>query len=161
MRDPAGGSPDARGLRFAVIVSRYHERVTDRLREGALEALRQAGAAEDAAVTVVPVPGAFELPQAAAQVAAAGQVDAIVCLGCLIRGQTPHFDFIASAVAHGLTSVSVATGVPIGFGVLTTSSIEEALERAGSGPANKGWEAAVAAVEMGALRTRLVRPSCG
>ena len=103
------------------------------------------------------MPGAFELPSAARLAAATGRFDAVVCLGCLIRGATPHFDFIAAAVAHGLTAASAETGVPIAFGVLTTNSIEEALERAVDGPSNKGWEAAAAAVEMAEVAAQIAR----
>lgn len=150
------GSADARGLRFALVVSRYHDFVTTRLRDGALEALRQAGAADEA-IVVVDVPGAFEIPQAARRAAESGRFDAVVCLGCVIRGATPHFEYISSAVAHGIQDAAGATGVPMTFGVLTTNSVEEALERAASGPANKGWEAATAAVEMATLAARLGR----
>ena len=137
----------AAGFRFALVVSKYHDFITDRLKAGALDALATAGAAAED-VTVVRVPGAFEIPLAAQHVAESGRFDAVVCLGCVIRGETPHFDYICSAVAHGLTDASAATGVPIAFGVLTTNSIEEALARAGDGPSNKGREAAVAAIEM-------------
>jgi 6,7-dimethyl-8-ribityllumazine synthase len=133
--------------KFAVIVSKYNDFVTDRLRTGALAAFAKAGVAADA-VTTVQVPGAFELPLAARMAAETGEFSAIVCLGCLIRGATPHFEFIASAVAHGLTSASADTAVPITFGVLTTNSAEEALERASEGASNKGWEAAASAIEM-------------
>lgn len=141
------GSQSAAGFRFAVIVSRYHDFVTDRLESGALAALA-AATVDPAMVTVVRVPGAFEIPIAAQRAAESGQFDAVVCLGCLIRGATPHFEYIASAVSHGLTAAAAATGLPMAFGVLTTNSVEEALERAGDGPANKGWEAASAAIEM-------------
>jgi len=141
-------------MRFALIVSKYHDFVTDRLRAGALAALAAAGV-EANDVTVLQVPGAFEIPFAARRAAETGRFQAIVCLGCLIRGATPHFDYIASAVSHGLTAAAGETGVPMTFGVLTTNSVEEALERAGDGPSNKGWEAASAAVEMAALNTRL------
>jgi 6,7-dimethyl-8-ribityllumazine synthase len=144
----------ASSFRFALVVSRYHDFVTDRLERGARQALTAAGVADDA-VVVVYVPGAFEIPIAARHAAESGQFDAIICLGCLIRGATPHFDFIAAAVAHGLTDAAGATGVPMTFGVLTTNSMEEALERAGDGPANKGWEAAAAAVEMAAVVVQL------
>ena len=100
------------------------------------------------------VPGAFEIPSAAQHAAESGRFDAVVCLGCLIRGATPHFEYIASAVAHGLTAAAAATGVPMTFGVLTTNSVEEALERAGDGPANKGWEAARRPIEMADGRAR-------
>jgi 6,7-dimethyl-8-ribityllumazine synthase len=147
------GTQAGSGLQVALVVSRYHEFVTDRLRDGALAALSAAGVSIDD-VTVVYVPGAFEVPFAARQVAASG-VDAVVCLGCLIRGATPHFDFIAEAVAHGITAASGDTGVPMAFGVLTTNSAEEALERAQAGPSNKGWEAAQAAVEMASIVAQL------
>ena len=153
-----GGAADARGLRVGLVVSRYHDFITDRLRDGALDALRQAGAGDGDSILVVTVPGAFELPQAARHVADSSDVDAIVCLGCLIRGQTLHFEYIASAVAHGLTTAATMTGVPMSFGVLTTNSVEEAVKRAGAGPSNKGWEAALAAVEMATLRKALARP---
>jgi 6,7-dimethyl-8-ribityllumazine synthase len=145
-------------LRIALVVSRYNDFVTDRLQAGALAAL-QASHVADESITLVRVPGAFELPSAARLAAATGRFDAIVCLGCLIRGATPHFEYIASAVAHGLTAASGETGVPITFGVLTTNSVEEALERAGSGPDNKGWEAAAAAVEMAAVASHLAARS--
>ena len=141
------GSGRATGFCFAVIVSKYHDFVTDRLQAGALTALDAAGvAASD--ITIVRVPGAFEIPIAAQHAAESGRFDAIVCLGCVIRGETPHFDYICSAVAQGLAAGSAATGVPMAFGVLTTNSVEEALARAGDGPSNKGREAAVAAIEM-------------
>jgi 6,7-dimethyl-8-ribityllumazine synthase len=150
------GSPEpaadlrADGLRFAVIVSRFNERVTRSLLAAALDTLAGRGASRDA-VAVHEVPGSFEIPQAARRVAEAGKVDAVVCLGCLIRGATPHFEYIASAVAHGLMDASGQTGVPMAFGVLTTNTVEEALERAGDGPENKGREAALAAIEMARL----------
>ena len=106
-------------------------------------------------IALVRVPGAFEIPAAARQAANTGSYQAIVCLGCLIRGATPHFESISSAVSHGLTDAAGATGVPMTFGVLTTNSVEEALERAGDGPSNKGWEAAMAAVEMATLLQRM------
>jgi 6,7-dimethyl-8-ribityllumazine synthase len=143
-----------KGQHFAIVVSKYHDFVTDRLKTGALAALAARGVTSES-VTVVQVPGAFEIPFAARQAAASGRFGAIVCLGCLIRGATPHFDFIASAVAHGLTDAAGATGVPMAFGVLTTNSVEEAIERAGDGPSNKGWEAATAALEMAALTDQL------
>jgi 6,7-dimethyl-8-ribityllumazine synthase len=141
-------------MKFAVIVSKYHDFVTDRLQAGALSAFAKAGIGSDA-VTIVRVPGAFELPMAARLAAETGEFAAVVCVGCLIRGATPHFEYIATAVAHGLTSASADTGIPITFGVLTTNSVEEALERAGDGSSNKGWEAAAAAVEMADVVARL------
>ena len=121
--------------------------MTSRLREGALAELGEAGV-DAADVKVVEVPGAFEVPQMAAKLAGGGQYDGIVCLGCLIRGATPHFEYISSAVAHGITQASLDTGVPMSFGVLTTNSAEEALERVAEGPSNKGREAAQAVLEM-------------
>jgi 6,7-dimethyl-8-ribityllumazine synthase len=148
------GTRSAGGVRFAIVVSKYNDFVTDRLQSGALAALAAAGArSED--ITIVRVPGAFEIPTAARHAAESGRFDAIVCLGCLIRGATPHFEFIAAAVSHGLTEAAGATGVPMTFGVLTTNSAEEALERAVEGPSNKGWESAVAAVEMATIVAQL------
>lgn len=139
-----------RGLRIAIVVSRYNDFVTDRLRAGALEALAALGVA-DRDVAVIDVPGSFEIPMAARRAATTGRFDAIVCLGCLIRGETAHFEYIASAASHGLMAASAETGVPMTFGILTTESAEQALARAGAGPTNKGWEAAAAAVEMATL----------
>lgn len=150
------GSPEpaadlrADGLRFAVVVARFNEFVTGRLVAAALDTLVSLGASVDA-IAVHDVPGSFEIPQAARRVAETGKIDAVVCLGCLIRGATPHFEYIASAVAHGIMDASGETGVPMAFGVLTTNTVEEALERAGEGPENKGREAALAAIEMARL----------
>jgi 6,7-dimethyl-8-ribityllumazine synthase len=158
--DTIQGTGRAAGFRFALVVSKYNDFVTDRLQAGALAALSAAGVTP-ADVTVLRVPGAFEIPLAAQHAAESGRFDALVCLGCLIRGETSHFEFIASAVAHGLTTAAAATGIPMAFGVLTTNSVEEALARAGDGPGNKGHEAAVAAIEMAevvAQVTRLAAP---
>jgi 6,7-dimethyl-8-ribityllumazine synthase len=148
------GTPVATGLRVAIVVSKYHDFVTDRLQSGALGALEAAGVSPGD-IAVVRVPGAFEIPVAAQHLAASTRYDAVVCLGCLIRGATPHFEYISSAVSNGLIAAAAATGVPISFGVLTTNSVEEALERAGEGKTNKGWEAAVSAVEMATVIARL------
>ena len=150
------GTTHASGLRFAIVVARFNDFVTEPLRAGAVAALTAAGVSDDG-VTTLHVPGSFELPLAAQRAAETGQFDGIVCLGCLIRGATPHFEYIAAAVAHGLTVAAAATGVPMAFGVLTTNSAEEALERAQPGSGNKGWEAAMAAVEMATLLARLER----
>jgi 6,7-dimethyl-8-ribityllumazine synthase len=150
------GTGRAGGLRFALVVSRYNDFVTDRLEAGALAALAAAGASQSD-LTIIRVPGAFEIPLAAQHAAETGQFDAIVCLGCLIRGETPHFEYISSAVAHGLTMAAAATGVPMAFGVLTVNSVEEALARAGDGSSNKGQEAAAAAIEMAEIRAQLTR----
>ncbi|MFN2447479.1 MAG: 6,7-dimethyl-8-ribityllumazine synthase [Vicinamibacterales bacterium] len=141
-------------MRVAVIVSRFNDFITERLLSGAVDALREAGLDEDA-VEVLYVPGAFEIPIAAQRAAEGGRVEAVVCLGCLIRGATPHFELIAAACAQGITAAAAATGVPMAFGVLTTNSVEEAVERAAPGDANKGREAALAALDMGRLFARL------
>jgi 6,7-dimethyl-8-ribityllumazine synthase len=150
------GTASAQGFRFAVVVSKYNDFVTDRLQAGAIAALTAAGvAARD--ITLVRVPGAFEIPIAAQRAARSGEFDAVVCLGCIVRGETPHFEYIASAVSHGITTAASATGIPMAFGVLTTNSVEEAIERAGEGPSNKGWEAAAAAIEMVGVVAQLAR----
>jgi 6,7-dimethyl-8-ribityllumazine synthase len=141
-------------MRIALIVSAYHSFVTDRLEAGARAALVEAGVPENDVVTFL-VPGAYELAQAASAVAASERWSAVVCLGCLIKGETPHFDYIARAAADGIMRAAQDTGVPITFGVLTTHTAEEALARAGEGPANKGREAALAAIEMAYLYERL------
>ncbi len=139
--------PDAHDLRVAIIMSRFNPLITHALRDGATSALTTAGAAAEA-VEVFEVPGAFEIPFAAQAVASTGRFDAVVCLGCLIRGATPHFEYIASAVSHGITAAAAETGVPMAFGVLTVNTDAEALERAAPDRTNKGWEAAAAALEM-------------
>ena len=148
--DPQGPLRPAGGARFAVVVSRFNEAITSRLRDGARAALLEAGAADDH-IVVYTVPGAFELPQAARCAAETGSYDAVVCLGCVIRGETPHFEYSSAAVAHGLMEASGETGVPMAFGVLTTDSWEQAEARAGGGRDNKGFEAAAAALEMAEL----------
>jgi 6,7-dimethyl-8-ribityllumazine synthase len=151
------GTQKAGGFKFAIVVSRYHDFVTNRLEGAAVAALVQAGVAQND-ITVVRVPGAFEIPIAARHAAETGEYAAVVCLGCLIRGETAHFEYIASAVSHGLSSAAGDTGVPMSFGVLTTNSAEEALARAGDGPSNKGWEAAAAAIEMATMIAALNEP---
>jgi 6,7-dimethyl-8-ribityllumazine synthase len=137
-------------MRVAIVVSRFNDFITDRLLDGAQQVLAEQGVAA-ADVEVLRVPGAFEIPIAAQRIAESGRVGAVVCLGCLIKGATPHFEYIAAACAHGITAAAAATGVPMSFGVLTTHSVEEAIERAGDGEANKGREAAHAALEMARL----------
>ncbi len=141
-------------MHIAIVVSRFNDVVTERLLSGARDTLREQGLGDDD-VDVLRVPGAFEVPIAAQRIAETGRVGAVICLGCLIRGETPHFEYIASACAHGITAAAAATGVPMAFGVLTTNSVEEAIERAGPGEANKGREAALAALEMARLFERL------
>ena len=148
------GSLSAPGCRFAIVVSRFNEEVTDGLLRGAREALAE-GAVRDEDVTVLRVPGAFEIPLAARRVAATGRFDAVICLGCLIKGDTMHFEYIASAAAQGIADAASASGVPMGFGVLTTLTEGQALARSGTGPGNKGREAALAAIEMATLLRQL------
>ncbi len=152
------GSRKAPGMKFAIVVSKFNDFVTDRLQTGAVAGLQSAGVGSDD-ICVIRVPGAFEIPFAAREAASHGSFAAVVCLGCLIRGRTPHFEYISSACAHGLSEAAAATGVPMSFGVLTTNSVEEALERAVDGSANKGWEAAIAAVEMATLQRTLRMPA--
>ena len=147
---------NASDARIAVVVSQYNAFVTDRLRDGALAALSQAGIPADQ-IEVLPVPGAYEIAQVARRAAETGRFDAVVCLGCVIRGETAHFEYIASAAAHGIMQASADTGVPMSFGVLTTDSVEQALARAAVGPDGKGWEAATTAVEMAGLFRRLAQ----
>jgi 6,7-dimethyl-8-ribityllumazine synthase len=144
-------------VKLALVVSTYNAFVTERLEAGGRARAREAGMA-DADMATFTVPGAFVLPLAAERVAESGEWLAIVCLGCLIKGDTPHFDFIASAVAQGLTAAAAATGVPIAFGVLTVNSAEEALARAGDGAGNKGREAASAAIDMASVVAQLTGP---
>jgi 6,7-dimethyl-8-ribityllumazine synthase len=148
------GLLDAKGLKFALIASRFNEFVTDKLVEGALDGLVRHGA-DPKNLTLVKVPGSFELPQVAARLAGQGNYDAIVALGCLIRGETPHFDLIAAEAAKGLAQAAVSSGVPVIFGVLTCDTMEQAIDRAGGKAGNKGWDAALAAIEMVSLYRRL------
>ncbi len=143
------------GLKVAIIVSRFNEFITTRLLSGAEDALKRHGVEEEN-VNVAWVPGVFEIPLAAKKLAETNKYDAIITLGTVIRGATPHFDFVSNEVAKGVASTSLATGVPIIFGVLTTESIEQAIERAGTKAGNKGWEAAVNAIEMANLYKELV-----
>ncbi|MBI4574202.1 MAG: 6,7-dimethyl-8-ribityllumazine synthase [candidate division NC10 bacterium] len=144
------GTLAAKGLTFGIVASRTNEFITARLLEGALDALRRHGA-EDEQITVVKVPGSFEIPLVAKRLAGKGRYDAIICLGTVIRGGTPHFEYIAAEVSKGVAAASLETGVPIAFGVLTTDSIEQAVERAGTKGGNKGFDAACSAIEMANL----------
>lgn len=148
------GHLDAKGARFALLASRWNDLVTSRLVAGAVDCLRRSGV-PDESCTVVRVPGSWELPQAASRLAASGKHDAIIVLGTLIRGETPHFDVLAAQVAKGLGEVALRSGLPVIFGVLTTDTLDQAMERAGGKSGNKGWEAAQAAVEMVDLFRRL------
>lgn len=141
---------DATGLRFALIVSRFNEALTSRIESGAVDCLKRHGANDDQ-ITIVRVPGAWEIPLLAAKLAERGEYDAIVCLGVLVRGGTPHFELIAAEVAKGIAQAAISTGQPVTFGVITADSLEQAVERAGTKMGNKGWEAALAAIEMARL----------
>ena len=144
------GSHSATGCRFAIVVSTFNEEITAGLLTGARDVLSDTGV-RDQDVTVVHVPGAFEIPVMALRLAKAGDYDAVICLGCLIKGETMHFEYIASAASQGIMNVSTVTGVPVAFGVLTAMTDEQAEARSAPGPANKGREAALAAVEMATL----------
>ncbi len=144
------GSTTAAGYRFAIIVSRFNEDITEGLLTGARAALESAHVRADD-MTVVRVPGAFEIPITARRLADTGRFDAVICLGCVIKGETMHFEYIASAVSQGIMDVGTATGIPVTFGVLTTLTDEQAAVRAAAGVENKGREAALAAVEMATL----------
>jgi 6,7-dimethyl-8-ribityllumazine synthase len=144
------GKLDAAGLRFGIIVSRFNSFISERLLEGALDALRRHGA-DEATIDVVRVPGSFEVPLATQRLATSGRYDALICVGAVIRGATPHFDYVASEVAKGVAQVSLASGVPVAFGVLTTDTLEQAVERAGSKAGNKGFDAAMTAIEAANL----------
>ena len=140
----------AEGLKFGIVVSRFNSFISDRLLEGAIDALRRSGA-EETDCSVVRVPGAFEIPLAAKKMAKSGRYDAIICLGCVIRGATPHYAYIAAEVTKGIASLSLESEVPVAFGVLTTETIEQAIERAGTKVGNKGFDAALSAIEMANL----------
>ena len=140
------GNLDAKGLTFGIVVSRFNSFICERLLEGAIDALVRHGATE-ADITVARIPGAFEIPLAAKTMAASQKFDAVICLGAVIRGSTPHFEYVSSEVSKGVASVSLDSGIPVAFGVLTTDTIEQAVERAGTKAGNKGFEAAVTAIE--------------
>jgi 6,7-dimethyl-8-ribityllumazine synthase len=144
----------AEGLQFAIVASRFNDFICSRLVEGAMDALKRHGATEEQ-VILVKVPGAFETPLAAKKLAESGQYDAVICLGAVIRGATPHFDYVAAEVSKGIANVALESNVPVTFGVLTTDTLEQAIERAGSKSGNKGSEAAIAAIEMANLYKEL------
>ena len=148
------GELQAKGLKFAIVVSRFNDFITGKLLDGAVDALVRHGA-KDEDIDVVKVPGAFEIPLAAKKVAEKGSYHAVICLGTVIRGATPHFDYVAAEVSKGVASASLDTGVPIAFGVLTTDTIEQAVERAGTKSGNKGFDAAVTAIEMAQVFKKL------
>lgn len=144
------GKPSGEGLRIAIVVARFNRSVTESLLDGALEGLRAHGVADEA-VDVLRVPGAFEITVAAEQCAASGRYAALICLGAVVRGETPHFEFISREVSRGVNDVACRHRIPVAFGVLTTDNMEQALARAGEGHGNKGYEAAITALEMAAL----------
>jgi 6,7-dimethyl-8-ribityllumazine synthase len=148
------GKLTAKGLDFAIIVARFNHFITDRLFEGAMDTLLRHGAEEDR-ITVVRTPGSFEIPVTAARVAATKKFDAVICIGAVIRGGTPHFDYVAGEVSKGVAQVALQTGCPVLFGVLTCDTIEQAIERAGTKGGNKGAEAAIGAIEMANLFKQL------
>lgn len=141
------GKLNAEGQKFAIIVPRFNDFITQKLLDGSLDALFRHGAKDDD-VIVVRVPGAFEVPLTAKKLALSGEFDAVICLGAVIRGSTPHFDLVAAEVSKGVASVGLETGVPLVFGVITTDTIEQAIERAGTKAGNKGWDAANTAIEL-------------
>jgi 6,7-dimethyl-8-ribityllumazine synthase len=144
------GQLSATGLRFAVVVSRFNSFITERLLGGAMDALRRTGAADDM-IDVVKVPGSWEVPLVAGELARQHRYDAVICLSCIIRGETPHFDYVAAEAAKGVAHASADTGVPVAFGVLTTNTLEQAIDRAGTKGGNKGFDAAMTAIEMANL----------
>ena len=144
----------SKGKKYAIVVSRFNEFITSRLLSGAVDALRRHGV-EDKEIEVAWVPGSFEIPYAASRLTKSGSFDAVICLGALIRGATPHFEYIASEVSKGISQTALLTGVPVIFGVITTDTIDQAVERAGTKAGNKGAEAAVAAIEMVNLYDRM------
>jgi 6,7-dimethyl-8-ribityllumazine synthase len=141
------GRLNAEGAAFGIVIGRYNSLVTTQLLEGALDCLRRHGA-RDEDITIAWCPGSFEIPQVALQLAQSGSFEAVICLGCVIRGETPHFDYIAAEVTKGVAQVAMHTGVPTAFGILTTENLAQALERAGAKAGNKGWDAAQSAIEL-------------
>jgi 6,7-dimethyl-8-ribityllumazine synthase len=148
------GELQAEGLKFGIIVSRFNDFITSKLLDGALDALRRHGAAEKD-IEVVKVPGSFEIPVVARKLAAKGTYHALICLGTVIRGATPHFEYVSAEVSKGIASASMETGIPIAFGVITADTIEQAVERAGTKSGNKGWDASITAIEMAQVMKKL------
>lgn len=148
------GALQAKGFTFAVVVSRFNDFITSKLLDGAVDALLRHGVKEDD-ITVVKVPGSFEIPLVAKKMAAQGTYNAVICLGTVIRGATPHFEYVASEVSKGIATASLETGVPIAFGVITSDTIEQAVERAGTKSGNKGFDAALTAIEMAQIMKKV------
>ncbi len=149
------GKLDARGLKFGVVVSRFNDFIGERLLSGALDALLRSGA-DTNDIDIVKVPGSFEIPLAAKKLAKSQKYNGVICLGAVIRGATPHFEYISAEVTKGIATVSLECEIPISLGVITTDSIEQAIERAGSKSGNKGWDAAISAIEMANVLKELV-----
>jgi 6,7-dimethyl-8-ribityllumazine synthase len=148
------GELQAKGLKFGIIVSRFNDFITNKLLDGALDVLLRHGAKEED-IDIVKVPGSFEIPVVARRLALKGTYNALICLGTIIRGATPHFEYIAAEVSKGIASASMETGLPIAFGIITSDTIEQAIERAGTKSGNKGWDAAITAIEMAQLLKKL------
>ena len=148
------GNLDAKGLQMAIIVARFNSFITERLLDGARDALQRSGG-EAELIDLIRVPGAWEMPMVAAELAREKKYDAIICLGAVIRGDTPHFDYVAGNAASNLAAIAAETGVPIAFGVLTTNTLDQAIDRAGAKSGNKGYDAAITAIEMANLMRRL------
>jgi len=144
------GEISAKGITFAIVVSRFNDFISQRLLDGALDALKRHGVSDDQ-ITIVKVPGAFEIPAMAKRLSLDSRFDCVICLGTVIRGATPHFEYISSQVARGIASVALESRIPIAFGVITSDTLEQAIERAGAKSGNKGWDAAVSAMEMVSL----------
>ncbi|NQU02554.1 MAG: 6,7-dimethyl-8-ribityllumazine synthase [Syntrophaceae bacterium] len=144
------GKITAGGLKFGIVASRFNDFICGRLIEGAVDALKRSGA-DEKDIYMVKVPGAFEIPVVAKRLAKSGKFDAVICLGAVIRGATPHFEYISAEVSKGIAAVTLETEIPVAFGVITTDTIEQAIERAGSKSGNKGWDAAISAIEMANL----------
>lgn len=148
------GELQAKGLKFGIIVGRFNDFITGRLLDGALDALRRHGV-DEKDIEVVKVPGSFEIPLVARKLALKGSYNAVICLGAVIRGATPHFEYVSAEVSKGIASASMETGIPIAFGVITADTIEQAVERAGTKSGNKGWDAAITAIEMAQVMKKL------
>jgi len=148
------GELQAKGLKFGIVVSRFNDFITNKLLDGALDVLLRHGAKEED-IDIIKVPGSFEIPMVARRLALKGTYNALICLGTIIRGATPHFEYIAAEVSKGIASASMETGLPIAFGIITSDTIEQAIERAGTKSGNKGWDAAVTAIEMAQLLKKL------
>jgi 6,7-dimethyl-8-ribityllumazine synthase len=148
------GELQAKGLKFGVVISRFNDFITSKLLDGAKDALLRHGAKEED-IDIIKVPGSFEIPMVAKRLALKGTYNAIICLGTVIRGATPHFEYIAAEVSKGIASASMETGIPIAFGIITSDTIEQAVERAGTKSGNKGWDAAITAIEMAQLLKKI------